>query len=156
MAGWHHRLSGHESGKLQENSGGHRSRVCHSPWGHKESDVSQPLNNNNIILSHRRHPLLPVVLGSPTDARPGGNKDKVREQQLGKVISGPRERESGRSQGDSTRQKEGRGAQNSRLGGQRERTLSWKPQGATEALHARSYACISRKQNSGVSSTLRR
>ena len=40
MAGWHHRLSGHESGKLQENSGGQRSRVCHSPWGHKESDVS--------------------------------------------------------------------------------------------------------------------
>ena len=28
---------------------GQGSLACCSPWGHKESDTSEPLNNNNIV-----------------------------------------------------------------------------------------------------------
>ena len=31
-------------------SGGQRSLVCYSPWGHKESDMTELLNNNKFIL----------------------------------------------------------------------------------------------------------
>ena len=31
-------------------SGGQRSLVCCSPWGHKESDTTERLNNNKFIL----------------------------------------------------------------------------------------------------------
>ena len=36
---------------LPENSEGQRNLECYSPWGCKESDVTQQLNNNNNILS---------------------------------------------------------------------------------------------------------
>ena len=41
----HHRLNGHESEQTPEDSG-QRSLACCSPWGHKESDTIQQLNNN--------------------------------------------------------------------------------------------------------------
>ena len=44
----HHRLNGHESEQTLRDSGGQRRRVCHSPWGRKESDTTYWLNNNNI------------------------------------------------------------------------------------------------------------
>ena len=31
-------------------SGGQRSLACYSPWGHKESDITQQLNNNNTQM----------------------------------------------------------------------------------------------------------
>ena len=33
MAGWHHRLDGHESEHAPGDSEGQRSLVCCSPWG---------------------------------------------------------------------------------------------------------------------------
>ena len=46
MVGWHHRLSGHEFGQAAGDGEGQGSRVCCSPWGHKESDMTERLNNN--------------------------------------------------------------------------------------------------------------
>ena len=40
MVGRHHQLNGHESEQTQGDSEGQGSLVCYSPWGHKESDLS--------------------------------------------------------------------------------------------------------------------
>ena len=47
MVGWHHRLSGHEFGQTSGDGEGQESLACCSPWGHKESDTTEQLNNNN-------------------------------------------------------------------------------------------------------------
>ena len=41
LVGWHHRLNGHESEQTLGDSDGQGSQVCHSPWGHKESDMTE-------------------------------------------------------------------------------------------------------------------
>ena len=46
MIGWHHRLNGHEFEQAPGDSEGQGSLVCCSPWGHKESDTTEWLNNN--------------------------------------------------------------------------------------------------------------
>ena len=45
--GWHHRLNGHEFEQTQGDSGGQGSLACCSPWGHKESDTNEKLNNSH-------------------------------------------------------------------------------------------------------------
>ena len=45
IAGWPHQLNGHEFGQAMEDSGGQGSLVCCSPWGCKESDTTEELNN---------------------------------------------------------------------------------------------------------------
>ena len=40
MAGWHHWLNGHEFEQTPGDSGGQRSLVCYSPWGHEELDTT--------------------------------------------------------------------------------------------------------------------
>ena len=47
MVGWHHRLSGHEFEQTPGDGEGHRSLACCSPWGCKELDTTEQLNNNN-------------------------------------------------------------------------------------------------------------
>ena len=47
IAGWFHRLNGHESEQTLGHSEGQGSLVCCTPWGHKESDTTYRLNNNN-------------------------------------------------------------------------------------------------------------
>ena len=47
MVEWHHRLNGHESEQIPGDSKGQGSLVCCSPWSHKESDMTEWLNNNN-------------------------------------------------------------------------------------------------------------
>ena len=42
----HHQLSGHEFEKTLGDSGRQESLVCCSPWGHKELDMTERLNNN--------------------------------------------------------------------------------------------------------------
>ena len=44
---WHHRLKGHEFEQALGNSEGQGSLACCSPWGHKESDKTEQLNNNH-------------------------------------------------------------------------------------------------------------
>ena len=43
MAGWHHRLNGHESESTLGVGDGQGGVVCCSPWGRKESDTTGPL-----------------------------------------------------------------------------------------------------------------
>jgi len=46
MVGWHHQLGGHEFEQILGDSEGQGGLVCHSPWVCKESDTTEPLNNN--------------------------------------------------------------------------------------------------------------
>jgi len=46
MVGWHHRLSRHEFEQTPGDSEGQESLVCCSPWGHKELDMIEWLNNS--------------------------------------------------------------------------------------------------------------
>jgi len=47
MVGWHHQLNGHEPEQTLGDSEGQRSLACCSSWGHKELDMTEPLNSNN-------------------------------------------------------------------------------------------------------------
>ena len=51
MVGWHHWLEGYESEQTLGDSEGQGSLACCSPWGHKELDTTERLNNENSILS---------------------------------------------------------------------------------------------------------
>ena len=44
MVGWHHRLNGHEFEQALGVGGGQGSLACCSPWGRKESDMTEQLN----------------------------------------------------------------------------------------------------------------
>ena len=48
---WYHRVSGHELEQTPGDSEGQGSLVCCSPWGCKESDMTQQLNSNSYALS---------------------------------------------------------------------------------------------------------
>ena len=41
MVGWHHSLNRHEFESFLGFGGVQRSLVCFSPWGHKESDMTE-------------------------------------------------------------------------------------------------------------------
>ena len=45
--GWHHQLNGHESEQTPGDGGGQGSPACCSPWGHKELDTTERLNNKS-------------------------------------------------------------------------------------------------------------
>ena len=51
MIGWNHRLNGHEFEQTPGNGEGQGSPVSCSPWGHKELDATDRLNNKKSILS---------------------------------------------------------------------------------------------------------
>ena len=51
MIGKYHQLNGHEFEQTLGDGEGQRSLVCCSPWGCKESDTTEQLNNN---LPHQR------------------------------------------------------------------------------------------------------
>ena len=44
-AGWHHRVNGHEFEQALGDGEGQGSLMCCSPWGRKESDMTERLNN---------------------------------------------------------------------------------------------------------------
>ena len=46
MVGWHHQLNGYEFEQAPGDGEGQGSLVCCSPWGHKESDTTEQLNNS--------------------------------------------------------------------------------------------------------------
>ena len=48
MVGWHHQLNGHEFEQALGDGEGQEGLVCYSLWGHKESDLTERLNNNRI------------------------------------------------------------------------------------------------------------
>ena len=70
MVGWHHRLDGLEFEQAPGDGEGQWSLACCSPWGHRESDTTQLVNNNNSQLwifictndcFWKTHPALSVV-----------------------------------------------------------------------------------------------
>ena len=50
MVGWHHQLNGQEFEQTPGDIEGQGSLVCCSPWGHKESDMTEQLNKNKCLL----------------------------------------------------------------------------------------------------------
>ena len=51
MVGWHHWLNGHEFEQAPEDGEGQGSLACCSPWGHKDSDTTEQLNNKNKTMT---------------------------------------------------------------------------------------------------------
>ena len=47
MVGWHHGLDGHEFEQGLGDGKGQGSLACCGPWGHKELDTTEQLNNNS-------------------------------------------------------------------------------------------------------------
>ena len=63
MVGWYHRLNGHKFEKVLGGGEGLGTLACCSPWGHKESDTIERMNNNNsnIYNLHKMQHVLPKV-----------------------------------------------------------------------------------------------
>ena len=47
MVAWYHQLNGNEFEEAQGVGDGQGSLACCSPWGRKESDTTEQLNNSN-------------------------------------------------------------------------------------------------------------
>ena len=79
--GWHHWFNGHGSEHAPWAGERQGSLVCCNPWGHKELDMTEPLNNNNVTsipidrdwgllpkatwMSSEMEPPVPVKLSNP-------------------------------------------------------------------------------------------
>ena len=50
MAGWHHRLDGHEFEQIPGVDDGQGGLVCFSPWSSKESDMTERQNLTELML----------------------------------------------------------------------------------------------------------
>ena len=48
IVGWHHGLNGHEFEQAPGDGKAQGSLLCCNPWGHKESDTTDRLNNNKL------------------------------------------------------------------------------------------------------------
>ena len=51
MVGWHHQLNGHKFEQALGDGEGQGSLACCSPWGCKESNTTEWLNNNSIEVA---------------------------------------------------------------------------------------------------------
>ena len=56
MVGWHHWLNGHEFEQVSGVGDGQGSLTCCSPWGHKESDMTERLNPTDGAYLNLRNP----------------------------------------------------------------------------------------------------
>ena len=56
MIGWHHQVNGCEFEQTLGDGGGQGSLACCSPWGHKELDMNERLNNNKSLMMVGRNP----------------------------------------------------------------------------------------------------
>ena len=52
MVGLHHQRNGHEFEQTLGDGEGQGGLACCSPWGHKESDTIERLNNSNGLEPH--------------------------------------------------------------------------------------------------------
>ena len=55
MVGWHRQHNEHGFEQTLGDGEGQRSLACCSPWGLKESDMTEQLNNNTFIARHSLH-----------------------------------------------------------------------------------------------------
>ena len=58
--GWHHQINGHEFEQAPGDGEGQGRLACCSPWGHKELDMTQRLNNEKTTLRVDSKSLLSV------------------------------------------------------------------------------------------------
>ena len=58
MIGWHHRLNGLEFEQALGDGEGQGNLACYSSRGHKESDVTEQLNNNKDLYFNKNLLLL--------------------------------------------------------------------------------------------------
>ena len=63
--GWHHRLNGQEFEQTPGDGEGQGSLACCSPWGRKESDTTEWLNNKNIPTNTLRASLKAATFKCP-------------------------------------------------------------------------------------------
>ena len=49
IVGWHHQLNGHEFKQAPGDGEGQGSLACNSPWGCKELETTEQLNNNKTF-----------------------------------------------------------------------------------------------------------
>ena len=49
MVGWHHRLDGYEFEQVPGVGDGQGRLECCSPWGRKESDMTERLSRNTLM-----------------------------------------------------------------------------------------------------------
>ena len=66
MAGWHHRLDGHEFGWTLGVGDGQGGLVCCDSWGHKESDTTERQNWTELNWSNNMNPTLWFIKSSET------------------------------------------------------------------------------------------
>ena len=50
MGGWHHRLDGHDFEPTLGDGDGQGSLVCCGPWGRKELDTTEQLQQTDLAL----------------------------------------------------------------------------------------------------------
>ena len=62
MVGWHHRLNGLEFEQTPGDGEGQGSWACRGPWGPKESDTTEQLNNGSQHLT----PVRMAIIKKPT------------------------------------------------------------------------------------------
>ena len=53
MAGWHHRLKGHEFESTPGVGDGQGGLACCSPWGHREPDMTKQLNWTEVTEPYK-------------------------------------------------------------------------------------------------------
>jgi len=76
MVKWHHRFNGHEFEQTPGDSEGQGSLACCSPWGLKESDMTEQLNTNKpsskmrVILGVGWGKLRAELLGDQCSGKP--------------------------------------------------------------------------------------
>ena len=63
MVGWHHRLNGHEFEQAPGGGEGQGSLACCSPWGCKELDTTERLNNRKWPYAQNRNRLVDLGKG---------------------------------------------------------------------------------------------
>ena len=54
MVGWHHRLNGHESEQALGVGDGQGGPAFCSPWGRKESDITERLKGTGLKSTHEK------------------------------------------------------------------------------------------------------
>ena len=81
MVGWHHQFNGHEFEPAPGDSEGQGSLACCSPWGCKESEMTEQLNSNPapcvlninlLVISHLQVPEFPREQKGPSFGQGGG------------------------------------------------------------------------------------
>ena len=70
MVVWHYQLKGHEFQQAPGGGEGQGSLVCYSPWGHKESDTTEPLNNKKAESGKKVENINRSVISNETELGP--------------------------------------------------------------------------------------